>query len=65
MFFWFNENFSAKLIFVRCAKVGELCATTLESEKIAVLKCFGNENGKPVEFLAFQFRPNVIFNSFK
>jgi len=36
MFFGFNENFSDNLRIVRCAKVGELRATTLESEKIAV-----------------------------
>jgi hypothetical protein len=29
--------FLGKLTFVRCAKVGELYATALESEKIAVL----------------------------
>jgi hypothetical protein len=37
MFFGFNENFSGRLTFVRCAKVGELRAIALESEKIAVL----------------------------
>jgi hypothetical protein len=36
MFFGLNENFSGILIFVRCAKVGELYATALENEKIAV-----------------------------
>jgi len=36
MFFGFNENFSGNLRIVRCAKVGELRATTLESEKITV-----------------------------
>jgi len=36
MFLGFNENFSGNLRFVRFAKVGEMHAMTLESEKITV-----------------------------
>jgi hypothetical protein len=35
MNFWFNENYSEFLTVVRRAKVGELCASRSETEKIS------------------------------
>jgi hypothetical protein len=46
MFFGFNENFSGKLTLVRFAKVGELRAIGLESEKITVLAGYGVNKAK-------------------
>jgi hypothetical protein len=53
MIFWFNEFFLGRLTFVRCAKVGELYATTVESEKITVRRDIVPEIVTAMEVLAF------------